>query len=304
MILQPRANSTSEFPSNAKEKDDMSAVQMQSESRSKILSTEEIEFYEREGYLVPKFRFSSDDVAKLQRLTRKAVAENPDKVDQPLVMLHVPGNAVQPIKTTKEWMDIAAHPRLLDIAEQLIGPDIVLWDCGVFYKKSGGGPATPWHRDGTYWPIKPLVSISVWIAVFDSFIENACLRMIPRSHAAKKIGRHSKDFKTDVIFQHQLDPSEFKESDALDLEMQAGQMVFFDAYTIHGANRNLSDKERAGCAMRYMPTTSHFDHDAMDPEHARTSPGAAHNLRPLMLVRGIDRCGLNDFSRNHPRETA
>lgn len=282
----------------------MSTATSVSGTAPKILSDEEVEFYHREGYLVPQYQLPPEDVEKMQRLTRKALAENPDKLNQPLVMLHVPGNKVQEINSTTEWLDIAAHPRLLDIAEQLIGPDIALWDCGLFYKKTEGGPATPWHRDGTYWPIKPLASISVWIAVFDIKKENACLNMIPRSHAAKQIGKHSKDFKEDVIFQHQLDPSEFNEEDSVDLEMKAGQMVFFDAYTIHGANRNLSNKERAGVAMRYMPTTSHFDFDSMDKDHAKNSPGAAHHLRPLMLVRGVDRCGLNDFKRNHPKETA
>ena len=282
----------------------MTLATVEAETVSEILSDEEVAFYHREGYLVPKFRFSPEDVAKMQRLARKAVAENPDKLDQPLVMLHIPGNKVQDIKSTPEWLDIAAHPRLLDMTEQLIGPDIALWDCGLFYKKQSGGPATPWHRDGAYWPIKPLDSISVWIAVFDSFKENACLRMIPRSHAAKSIGKHSKDHKENVIFQHQLDASEFDEATAVDLEMEAGEMVFFDTFTIHGAGRNMSDRERAGCAMRFMPTTSHFDFDAMDPDHAKNSPGAAHHLRPLLLVRGVDRCGLNDFERNHPPKTA
>lgn len=282
----------------------MNVAFVQSKTGSEILSAEEIGFYEREGYLVPKWRFPPEDVAKMQRLARKAVAENPDKLNQPLVMLHIPGNQVQDINSTPEWLDIAAHPRLLDMTEQLIGPDIALWDCGLFYKKQGGGPATPWHRDGTYWPIKPLASISVWIAVFDSRIENACLRMIPKSHAAKQIGKHSKDHKENVIFQHQLDKSEFNEAEAVDLEMEAGEMVFFDAFTIHGATQNLSDRERAGCAMRFMPTTSHFDFDAMDPVHAKNSPGAAHHLRPLLLVRGVDRCGKNDFERNHPAAKA
>jgi hypothetical protein len=36
----------------------------------------------------------------------------------------------------------------------------------------------------------------------------------------------------------------------------------------------------------------------------RTEAGSAHHTRPLVLARGIDRCGLNDFSRGHPPATA
>src|SRR5690606_38328932 len=105
---------------------DMAVAQAIQASGNKILSQEEVERFNREGYLVPNYRFSPEDVEKLQRLTRKAVAENQDKLNQPLVMLHVPGNAVQQVNTTAEWLDIAAHPHLLDIAEDLIGQDLVL----------------------------------------------------------------------------------------------------------------------------------------------------------------------------------
>jgi hypothetical protein len=50
-----------------------------------------------------------------------------------------------------------------------------------------------------------------------------------------------------------------------------------------------------------MPSTSHFDHEAA---HDREVAGNAHHTRPLILVRGVDRCGQNDFQRGHPAKTA
>jgi hypothetical protein len=32
----------------------------------------------------------------------------------------------------------------------------------------------------------------------------------------------------------------------------------------------------------------------------RDKPGYGHDTRPLILVRGVDRCGKNDFKRGHP----
>ena len=49
---------------------------------------------------------------------------------------------------------------------------------------------------------------------------------------------------------------------------------------------------------RPVPASSHFDHD---DAQRRDEPGYAHNTRALLLARGKDASGLNDFERGHPR---
>ena len=49
------------------------------------------------------------------------------------------------------------------------------------------GHATPWHQDGQYWPIRPLATCTVWLAIDDANIENGCLRFIKGSHKDKKL---------------------------------------------------------------------------------------------------------------------
>ena len=64
-----------------------------------------------------------------------------------------------------------SHPRILDMVEQVVGPDIVLWGTTLFYKRAVSGPETGWHRDGQVWPIKPLATTSVWIAATESTVQ-------------------------------------------------------------------------------------------------------------------------------------
>ena len=104
---------------------------------------------------------------------------------------HVPGSGFEGLKSRPGWLDIATHPDIVDMVEQLIGPDIILWGSGIFHKRALAGPATPWHRDARHTPVKPLATTSVWIAVFDSLRANGCLRFLPGSHAAKQVGAHS-----------------------------------------------------------------------------------------------------------------
>jgi hypothetical protein len=72
-----------------------------------------------------------------------------------------------------------------------------------------------------------------------------------------------------------------------------------DVFPIPGARSNRGTRHRAGYALRFMPAASHYDHDAALNAHRR-SPGAAHHTRPLILARGVDRSGRNDFARGHP----
>jgi ectoine hydroxylase-related dioxygenase (phytanoyl-CoA dioxygenase family) len=206
---------------------------------------------------------------------------------------------------TDEWMALATKPDILDIVERIIGSDIILWGTSIFYKRAENGPYTPYHRDGPFWPMNPIAATSVWISVFDSKADNSCLRCIPGSHRVREWGRHFHTNTPDVIAPITVDPAEYDESKAQDIELEPGQMVVFDVRTIHGARHNLGKRPRCGVTLRYMPSTSHYDHDATkqrresDEVYERKDKDFDYAARPLFLVRGVDRCGLNDFTRNH-----
>lgn len=261
-----------------------------------VLSEDELATYHRDGFLVPRYRLAPAELAQLQRLTARLLADNPHLVDQPMTCPHVPGSGVQGLNSTPEWLDASTNPRILDMMEQIHGPDIILWGSNMFHKRAEQGPATPWHRDGRHWVMRPLVTTSVWIAVTDATLENGCLRFIPGSHAAKEFGEHYDSNEPGLIFPGSIREHEFNESDAVDVEVEAGQMILFDAYTLHGAGPNRGMRDRAGYSLRFMPATSHFHHDSAV---RRDTPGSAQHTRPLVLVRGVDRAG-NDFQRGHP----
>lgn len=262
-----------------------------------ILSADEINSYHRDGFVAPQYHLPESDLAKLQALTLKLVEDNPHLADRHMVGPHVPGSGTEGLKSSPGWMDIATHPDIVGMVEQIIGPDIIQWGTGVFHKRAMSGPATPWHRDAEHTPIRPLETTTVWIAIFDSVLANGCLRFIPGSHSAKQIGSHKYIDSDDLVVGNTLDDVEVDESAARDVELKAGQMVLFDIFTIHGARPNRGTQVRAGYALRFMPATSHYDHDAAV---LRDKKGYGHHTRPLILVRGVDRCGRNDFRRGHP----
>ena len=201
----------------------------------------------------------------------------------------------------KAFLDVATHPELLDVVEQLVGPDLILWNALMFYKRAENGPMVPWHRDGFGYPIEPIATTSIWIAVTESTTDNGCLRFIPGSHLTSDPGVHDSTPKDGEMFSGSLDPESFDESTAVDVVLEPGQFVIFDVYTIHGSRTNNGTQPRAGDSCRYMPGTSVYHHGKAE---VRDQPGYGHESRALMLVRGQDRTGSNDFERGHARINA
>ncbi|MCA1597330.1 MAG: phytanoyl-CoA dioxygenase family protein, partial [Chloroflexi bacterium] len=77
------------------------------------------------------------------------------------------------------WVRLIGDDRLLDVAQQFIGPDIALFASHYISKPAGDGQAVLWHQDGSYWPLDPMEVVTLWLAVDDSTPENGCMRVIP-----------------------------------------------------------------------------------------------------------------------------
>ena len=166
----------------------------------------------------------------------------------------------------------------------VIGDDVILWGCHVFCKPAGEGYETPWHQDGHYWPIRPLANCTVWVALEQSTVENGCLRVIPRSHRDRVLHEHLHEDRTDLTLNQRMADGIFDEAQAVDLELEPGQMSLHDVYMIHGAAANPRSKRRTGVALRYMPSTSVFERD-LRPADGKTGVPVDFAHRPLWLVR-------------------
>ena len=179
---------------------------------------------------------------------------------------------------------------------------MILWGSQVFCKPAFTGKAIPWHQDGQYWPIRPLATCSVWIALDDVSPENGCMRTIPGSHASGSVYRHRVTDRKDVVLDQGVEPSQFDDSTARDDVLEAGQFSLHDVFLIHGSNANTSPRRRAGFVVRYMPATSLFERKA-DDRHRQAEVTFSMSRRPIWLLRGTDRAG-NDFSVGHGQDYA
>jgi hypothetical protein len=262
------------------------------------LSEMEITHYQRDGYVIPSFRLAENKVTHLRAILDTLIADNPGVRPEKLVSAHVDGDNGEGVKGSAEFLKLAQDQDIVDLVEAVIGPDIMLWGCHVFCKPGGDGYETPWHQDGHYWPIRPLATCTVWVALDRSDTGNGCLRVVPGSQRDKKLHDHLHEDRTDLVLNQRMADGTFDEAQAVDLELDPGQMSMHDVYMIHGAAANRSPRRRTGVALRYMPATSLFDR-ALKPMDGKTGIPVSFATRPLWLLRGVDRHGGNDFKTGH-----
>jgi ectoine hydroxylase-related dioxygenase (phytanoyl-CoA dioxygenase family) len=253
-----------------------------------MVSSAEVEKYKADGQITSGVRLRPEVVTELREKMERFFEAQPG-VDQDY--------AANLIDQDNSWLKYAMMPEILDIVTDLIGDDIIVWGSALFAKKGKGGKLTPWHQDGHYWPIRPLATVTAWIAIDDVDTANGCLRVIPGSHSAQELQDHYTEDSPDVVLNQALEVGDDRFGKPRDVELKAGEFSIHDVYLIHGAAKNDSGRRRAGLVFRYMPTTSHFDRDLACKQAQEMNVPDLSN-RQLHLVSGVDRSGKNDVRRN------
>ncbi len=260
-----------------------------------ILTPEDIRVYRRDGLVVPDYRLADDALSMLREAVDRLIADHPDIRPEALSGPHNPWGQSAQLMGSVGFLEFCRTPDILDMVEQLIGPDIILWGSQMFAKPPGDGKAVPWHQDGKYWPLDPLATITVRIAIDGSDRENGCMQYIPGSHNTQRLERHEPDPREDTALGLAL--PDIDRGKIRDCILEPGQISLHDVYTVHGSQHNRSSRRRADYAIRYMPATSLYNRDTDHPAtiYARAnSPDMNYPMRPIWLLRGQDRAG-NDL---------
>ncbi|WP_306006623.1 phytanoyl-CoA dioxygenase family protein [Aquicoccus porphyridii] len=262
-----------------------------------MLTEKEVEIYHDEGLVMSSYTLPEPLLDHLREAVDKLIVDHPNIRPESLSGPHNPWGQSAQLMGNVDFLEFCQHPDILDMVEQVIGPDIILWGSMLFAKPAGDGKAVPWHQDGRYWPIEPLETVTVRVSIDGSDKENGCMQYIPGSHKSRKLELHEIDIRDDMALGQRM--AEVDDSNARDCILAPGGVSLHDVYTVHGSAHNRSTKRRADYAIRYMPATALYDRSDEHPAtvYARKhSPNMNYQDRPIWLVRGEDRAG-NDFQR-------
>jgi hypothetical protein len=150
------------------------------------LSAAEIARFHEQGWVKPQFRLPAARVDFMRAALDELIRRNPGVRPEKLVSAHIEGDNGEGVRGSAAFLDLARDAELVELVVGVIGDDVILWGCHVFCKPPVDGYETPWHQDGHYWPMRPLATCTVWVALEPSKVANGCLRVIPGSHRARR----------------------------------------------------------------------------------------------------------------------
>ena len=242
-----------------------------------MLNKKQLEKYYEDGYVIPDFQMAEKELLEIEKLHDQLIKKYPKYLNYCPAILQY----------DESFLKYCLNEKILNLVEQLIGKDFALWNSSFFAKPAFNGHATPWHQDGQYWPIRPLATCTVWLAIDDATEENGCLKFIKGSHRDKNLKKHEFNKNENLALHQELLKTEYNEDDSVNLILNRGQISLHDVYLVHGSEANFSPKSRRGMTMRFMPTTSVFDHKLAREKYNNLN-ASKYSDRKIYHARGID----------------
>jgi len=207
------------------------------------LSTEQVEAFNRDGYVKGLSLFSPEELA-----------EHRVYFDRLLEQVLAAGGSSYSISTAHlkhgKVYDLLRHPVIVEHVRDLLGENVVGWGSHYFCKMPRDGKVVHWHQDASYWPLTPSKAVTVWLAIDDADVENACMRFIGGSHHLGHLTYRMTEADSDAVLDQQVENAE-EFGSPVDVELKAGQFSMHSDLLLHGSNGNLSERRRCGLTLRY-----------------------------------------------------
>jgi non-haem Fe2+, alpha-ketoglutarate-dependent halogenase len=232
----------------------------------KVLSEAQVRSYHENGFLTPVRAMSAERAREYRERFERLEARVSD---------------IKKMKTKSHllcpWvLEIAEDPHILDVFEDLVGPNLRIWSMAWRVKKPDGETFAGWHQDSSYGAALPVVLGA--LALSDCGETNGCLRGIPGSHKWGILKHEESDDPKSILARGQYITDPFDESKAVDFVLKPGEMAMFDNSLVHGSGTNFGPDRRFLLLVEMVPTWA-------KPPRVR---------QPAMLVRGTDTTGNYD----------
>jgi len=200
------------------------------------------------GFLYPFNALSATDVARYREALRATEA-------------HLGGSLMDVDRKYRgnmhflcRWVDELIHlPAILDVVEDLIGPDILLYTSRFFIKEPRTESIAAWHQDSTYFGLRPYEHVTAWVALSNVPKETGPMEFAVGSHIRGQLQQRSNVVKNSVNTAGQIIVEWFDQSQTEFGVLAPGQFSRHHTCTVHQSGPNNSDQRRVGLALSLSP---------------------------------------------------
>jgi len=214
----------------------------------KQLDESQLASFKENGYLIIKNILTEEGLAAARKESMEAWDKEKESFDPSktwlqnslLVNIHHQAPTVR---------DYYFEGPLVDIASQLIGPNIKGATSQLTFKMRGNTKPFGWHQDNGYGELEPYNALTTLTALDDTDRGNGCLWLIPGSHKQGQIkveqDEEQKKKGSEIIV-------DADDSLAVPMEMKAGDALIFNCWMLHKSDGNYStDRDRRILFLRY-----------------------------------------------------
>ena len=233
------------------------------------LTASQIDQFHHDGYLIFRGMLAPDACAQMQALAHRHLQAEvaPLEYEADVGYAGAPDSRAAPGGRTvrrlrgayardrllHDWaLDARVAARLQLLLDEPVLLTLAHHNC-VMTKHREFGTATGWHRDSRYWSFARTDLISVWLALGNEHAGNGGLKVIPGSHRWQ-------------LAPGQLDALDFLRTDVaenaglfaqgIDVELDAGDVLFFHSGLFHAAGRNDSAQIKTSVVFAYRAASN------------------------------------------------
>lgn len=228
-----------------------------------VLSQEQVDFYQREGYIALDAITTPEEVEWLRGIYDRLFASRAgreegnqfdlggtDEEGKEAVLPQI----LNPSKYAPELKEGLFRVNAFAVAKQLLGPEAEPAGEHAIFKPAHMGAETPWHQDEAYWdPALDYTSLSIWIPLQPATVENGCMQFVPGSHLQQVVTHHTINHDPRI---HGLEVDQIDTSGAVACPIPAGGATIHHNRILHYAGPNTSDIPRRALIVmfRVKPT--------------------------------------------------
>ena len=224
------------------------------------LTQEQMDFFAANGYLSCGKIFDDAEVLVLRReydrifeiaaqdgSYRNLSIDDTDDKDRKASATKKVFQIMQMCERSMVFRKLLYDARILEMVQDLLGPNIMLFHDQALFKPAHTGGAVFWHQDNAYWKCRPANLVSCWMTFDNAFKENGAMQVIPASHLKPIRHETSSDTKALLNLGESVDASK-----AVVVDLPAGGCMFHHCQTAHYTQPNTTATPRRAYAIHFM----------------------------------------------------
>ena len=216
------------------------------------LSEAQREAYFENGYLLLESVVSATWLGRLREATERVAARASTMTESDKDIELEPGHTpeaprlrrlTQPAELDPTFWEFGSQSVIVDIAADLIGPNVKYHHSNLNFKWHGGAEVVKWHQDVPFWPHTNFTPLGIGVYLDDVGPDQAPVEYVPGSHKGPIFSHFdADDVWVGVIGED--DVAHIAAETAVTLEGPAGSVTVHNCRTVHGSGPNRSDRSR------------------------------------------------------------